>query len=223
MHRSGWADAQSLARALGRAPRADRLRRNTPRRPDRLRRRLLPRPLGLPKPLEKPTSSSQEKADSTTRRCRQAARRGRTRAAPTPVIAVVGRNDLKSQTTPFIEIYAVADYSDTDTAPTPYAPQNYCTTSEPTSGPATPHRAESAPIAHTPIEAANFRRVPVVPANLQAVCCRLDHQPSLPAAAVRPCRDLTAAVGIPARRGVMTGFVASQYVRSASVRRNYLR
>src|SRR6476661_2107697 len=64
----------------------------------------------------------------------------------------------------------------------------------------------------------------VVPANLQAVCCRLDHQPSLPAAAVGPCRDLTAAVGIPARRGgVMTGFVASQYIRPASVRRNYLR
>jgi glycerate 2-kinase len=38
------------------------------------------------------------------------------RAAPTSVIAVGGRNDLQSQTTPFIETYAVADYSDTDTA-----------------------------------------------------------------------------------------------------------
>jgi hypothetical protein len=36
-------------------------------------------------------------------------------------------------------------------------------------------------------------------------------------------RDLTAAVGIPARRGVMTGFVASQYIRPPSVRRNYMR
>src|SRR6476659_11215207 len=37
-----------------------------------------------------------------------------------------------------------------------------------------------------------------------------------PCAAVGPCRDLTAAVGIPARRGIMTGFVVSQYIRPRS-------
>ncbi|MET0456882.1 MAG: glycerate kinase [Mycobacterium sp.] len=38
------------------------------------------------------------------------------RAAPTPVVAVVGRNDLGSQTGPFSEIYALADLSDVDTS-----------------------------------------------------------------------------------------------------------
>jgi glycerate kinase len=38
------------------------------------------------------------------------------RASPIPVIAVVGRNDLGDQATPFREVFAVADRSDTDTA-----------------------------------------------------------------------------------------------------------
>jgi glycerate 2-kinase len=36
------------------------------------------------------------------------------RAEPTPVIAVVGRNDLKPDTGPFDEVHAVADLADTD-------------------------------------------------------------------------------------------------------------
>ena len=41
------------------------------------------------------------------------------RAAPTPVIAVVGRNDLTQPTPLFADIHAVADHSDTDTANDP--------------------------------------------------------------------------------------------------------
>jgi glycerate kinase len=41
------------------------------------------------------------------------------RAAPTPVIAVVGRNDLVHPTPLFADIYAVADHSETDTANNP--------------------------------------------------------------------------------------------------------
>ena len=68
------------------------------------------------------------------------------RAAPTPVVAVVGRNDLDDDTadTGFADIFAVADLTDRDTSHDPDAPQNCCSTSEPTS------------------EAANLRRVPVV-------------------------------------------------------------
>jgi glycerate kinase len=105
-------------------------------------------------------------------------------------LVITGEGRIDRQTTPPPPDSPTSSPSPTSPTATPpatrNAPQNYCATSEPTSGPATPHRAESAPIAHTPIEAANARRVPVVPANLQAVCCRLDHQPSLPAAAVGP-------------------------------------
>src|SRR6478672_543929 len=174
-----------------------------------------------------PTWSSPAKAGSISKRCRESCLPP-SRSAPHQPPWSPSSAAVTSTTTPRrpdSPTSSPSPISPTATPPaTRNAPQNYCTTSAPTSGPATPHTAESAPIAHTPIEAANFRRVPVVPANLQAVCCRLDHQPSLPAAAVGPCRDLTAAVGIPARRGgVMTGFVASQYIRRASVRRNYLR
>src|SRR6478736_5508668 len=174
-----------------------------------------------------PTWSSPEKDASTVKRCRESYP-PRLHCAPHQPPWSPPSAATTSTTTPPPPDSPTSSPSPTSPTATPpatrNAPQNYCTTSEPTSGPATPHRAESAPIAHTPIEAANFRPVPVIPANLQAVCCRLDHQPSLPAAAVGPCRDLTAAVGIPARRGgVMTGFVASQYIRPASVRRNYLR
>ena len=80
MHRSGWADAQLLAASpwSGRRGRM-RLRRNNPRRPDRLRRRLLPRPLGLPKPLQRSRPRHHRRGPTRpTDACRQAARCGRT-------------------------------------------------------------------------------------------------------------------------------------------------
>jgi glycerate 2-kinase len=44
------------------------------------------------------------------------------RPAPTPVVAVVGRNDLDNvtATTPFTHIFAVADLADTNTAYDPH-------------------------------------------------------------------------------------------------------
>jgi hypothetical protein len=42
------------------------------------------------------------------------------RAAPTPVIAVVGRNDLElDASTAFTDVFAVADYTVTDTSRDP--------------------------------------------------------------------------------------------------------
>jgi glycerate kinase len=38
------------------------------------------------------------------------------RAAPLPVVAVVGRNDLERQSSDFAAIHAVTDYANTDTA-----------------------------------------------------------------------------------------------------------
>ena len=59
------------------------------------------------------------------------------RAAPTPVVAVVGRNDLDNDSadTGFADIFAVADLTDSDTSKIRTAPQNCCSTSEPRSGP----------------------------------------------------------------------------------------
>lgn len=42
-----------------------------------------------------------------------------TRSAPTPVVAVVGRNDLGENSAPFDDIHAVADLTDADTASDP--------------------------------------------------------------------------------------------------------
>jgi glycerate 2-kinase len=42
------------------------------------------------------------------------------RAAPTPVIAVVGRSDLETNDAPFADVYAVADIADDDTSRDPH-------------------------------------------------------------------------------------------------------
>lgn len=77
---------------------------------------------------------------------------GKLRAAPTPVVAVVGRNDLDEDTakTLFADVFAVTELAEGDTSRNPHRTAELLRTSEPRSDVGSRHSPDSGrPSGHT--------------------------------------------------------------------------